>query len=190
MIEPTWSPDYKLAADYAKDLYGPGSMPLYRQLHRITSNTALSLAKPIHGSWLEVGCGPGDLLPSLANSASRVVGLDFGADLVSDAGALTRHMCGASLVVRGDAYNLPFRSRAFDGIVCLETLEHLRCQEVLKELHRVLKGDGRLVASVPVEIGTALVARQAARFLLRLKNKHFYPMDYRFADMIRMGFLI
>jgi SAM-dependent methyltransferase len=72
---------------------------------------------------------------------------------------LTRSPCRAVSVniashhpvdVLGDARHLPCRTTAFDAVVCSEVLEHIvRPCAVLREIHRVLKPGGRLLASVP-----------------------------------------
>lgn len=45
---------------------------------------------------------------------------------------------------------LPFKDNEFDLIICTEVLEHLLWpQALLKEFHRILSPDGKLIASVP-----------------------------------------
>jgi SAM-dependent methyltransferase len=52
--------------------------------------------------------------------------------------------------VVGDGAHIPLRAAALDGVVCLETLEHVRDPlEVMRELARVLCAGGVLLLSVP-----------------------------------------
>jgi SAM-dependent methyltransferase len=52
--------------------------------------------------------------------------------------------------VIGDGHALPFRERAFDGVVCRAVLEHLRePARAVSEMHRVLRDGGFVLASVP-----------------------------------------
>lgn len=45
---------------------------------------------------------------------------------------------------------LPVKTGAYDAVICLATLEHLiNIDELVTELHRILKDDGRLYVSVP-----------------------------------------
>lgn len=45
---------------------------------------------------------------------------------------------------------LPFAEEAFDLIICTEVLEHLLWpQQLLKEAHRVLSHDGKIIVSIP-----------------------------------------
>ncbi len=49
-----------------------------------------------------------------------------------------------------DLTKLPFADKIFDGVLCTQVLEHVKePQEVLGELHRVLKDGGLLYLSVP-----------------------------------------
>ena len=53
--------------------------------------------------------------------------------------------------VSGDIARLSFPSGCFDGVVCLETLEHVpNDTETLAEFHRVMKSGACLVLSVPI----------------------------------------
>ena len=59
----------------------------------------------------------------------------------------------------------------YDLITCMEVLEHVvETREVIERLCRLLAPGGRLVVSVPVEIGAALVVKQAARRIAGWKD--------------------
>jgi SAM-dependent methyltransferase len=61
-----------------------------------------------------------------------------------------RDLYGARPDVFGDAGRLPFAGGAFDGIVCLEVLEHVSDPDAaLAEIARVLKRGGRALVSMP-----------------------------------------
>ena len=52
--------------------------------------------------------------------------------------------------VQADAANLPFRSSSFDAVICAELLEHVRDPvAVLAEMHRVVRTQGIVLATVP-----------------------------------------
>jgi 2-polyprenyl-3-methyl-5-hydroxy-6-metoxy-1,4-benzoquinol methylase len=67
---------------------------------------------------------------------------------------------------------------SFDRIACLEVLEHLQPDDVaetLGELGRLLKPDGIIVISVPIEIGpSALLKYLAARLLTGSDRRHTF----------------
>jgi len=97
---------------------------------------------------LEVGCGEGMVL---AHLAARLPDARFdGLEVDETALVRARTRCPDVALVRGDACELPFGSRTFDLVVCLEVLEHLpEPTRALRELRRVARG-GCLV-SVPHE---------------------------------------
>src|SRR5436309_14099352 len=123
IVEPVWPTNYVFVSRYAEDVFGQSKNSLLGALLARTCSIALSFAEPVHGSWLEIGCGPGGLLPTLAASATKLVGADINKSALQDAAALTRNMCGAVLSVAGSAHSLPFRSGCFGGVIALETLE-------------------------------------------------------------------
>jgi len=53
-------------------------------------------------------------------------------------------------VTKGDARDLPFSQSSFDGVICLDVLEHiLEDSQVVSEIARVLKPGGYFLISVP-----------------------------------------
>jgi ubiquinone/menaquinone biosynthesis C-methylase UbiE len=69
-------------------------------------------------SWLDVACGTGFLTESLSG---RVAGLDQSASML----AVARRRVPLGAFVRGDALQLPFRSKQFDGLVAGHFYGHL-----------------------------------------------------------------
>jgi len=96
------------------------------------------------GRLLDVGCGPGW---DLAERPAGVwgIGLDQWRD--RRAGMLGR----TDPFVQADAGMLPFRTGSFDLVLALDLLEQqgLNPETVLREIRRVLRPGGRLLARVP-----------------------------------------
>jgi ubiquinone/menaquinone biosynthesis C-methylase UbiE len=110
----------------------------------LTERVAAALA-PGTGRVVDVACGPGILLPTLARRAERVVGLDFtGATL-----RLARDRCGddgSVALVRALAEPAPFGAGSFDAAVLRLALHHFEEPErALAEVRRLLRPGGRLV---------------------------------------------
>ena len=58
--------------------------------------------------------------------------------------------CDIRCDLNSQRLTLPFQSGTFNLVICTEVLEHLLWpQTVLKEIHRVLSPDGRVLISVP-----------------------------------------
>jgi hypothetical protein len=59
----------------------------------------------------------------------------------------------------------------YDGVVCMEVLEHVVAVDgVVDRLWRVLRQDGTLVVSVPVETGLPLLLKQIVRGVAALRG--------------------
>lgn len=58
--------------------------------------------------------------------------------------------CIEENVIEADAHHLPFPDSSFDVVICREVIEHVHnAQQVLSEIHRVLKASGILHISTP-----------------------------------------
>ncbi len=92
---------------------------------------------------LEVACGGGLGLGTLARTARRVIGLDLTPSLLTVA---RRTYGGRVPLVRGDAADLPFANGSFDAVLCFEAVYYFPDPAVfLREAHRVLRADGVLL---------------------------------------------
>jgi ubiquinone/menaquinone biosynthesis C-methylase UbiE len=101
---------------------------------------------------VDVGCGPGTDLRSLADAVGptgSVLGIDVDPDMVKQA----RHRLadlGQADVQRGDAYSLPLRDASVDRARVDRVLQHLdNPAAALAELRRVLRVGGRLGLAEP-----------------------------------------
>ena len=65
---------------------------------------------------------------------------------------------------------------AFQGVVCMEVLEHVVALDVvLERLWRLLAADGSVLVSVPVETGLPLIVKQAVRRVAGWRGIGDYP---------------
>jgi ubiquinone/menaquinone biosynthesis C-methylase UbiE len=109
---------------------------------------------------LDVGCGTGNLLLSLAADpqAEELVGLDYSEEMVrrvaAKIGAARIEATSAEpakqsdrlRVVHGDAEHLPFEDASFDVVACCNSFHHYPHQgTVIRGFHRVLRPGGLLV---------------------------------------------
>jgi SAM-dependent methyltransferase len=104
---------------------------------------------PIDGRVLDAGCGGGGMPLSLAEHASRVVGIDP-LDRFRDAGVTLGHERQAANLhfARADGMALPFPGGTFDLVLSHAVIEHVPdARQYLQECRRVLRDGGRCYLS-------------------------------------------
>jgi 2-polyprenyl-3-methyl-5-hydroxy-6-metoxy-1,4-benzoquinol methylase len=115
---------------------------------------------------LDYGCGDGTFL-GLVFSASRRPAEGVGAEIddvqVNDCRARFAHLPDVRFVPISQLDATDHRS-AYDVVVCMEVLEHVVALDgVIDRLWRLVRDDGTLLMSVPVETGIPLLLKQTAR---------------------------
>ncbi len=100
------------------------------------------------GSVLDVGCGIGETLSAMATLEHLDLhGLEYSQATLARA---AKFVGSRARVHHGSATALPFDDGSFEGITCVEVLEHVAAEgRVLSEFRRVLKLGGVLVLTVP-----------------------------------------
>jgi len=103
----------------------------------------MALASPAaHDRVLDVACGPGALLATLAPRVRRTVGLDLTPAMLQ----LAQAAAPKAWCVRGAAERLPFDDGAFSLVVCTWAFHHFASPpRVLREMTRVCAPGGRVV---------------------------------------------
>ncbi len=111
---------------------------------------------------LEVACGAGGPALHMARTVGcRVTGVDSDAGGIAE--ATRRAGAGATFLVADANAALPFADGSFDGVVCVDAVNHLRDRAaVLREWRRVLRPGGRAVFTDPVVVTGAVTAEELA----------------------------
>lgn len=103
---------------------------------------------------LDAGCGIGFFLPTLSQFAKNIHAIDYAEHSLSYA----KYMCKKRKVknIHFQKVNLtddfPFKKQAFDLIICLSVLEHIKnLEKVMVNFRRVLQKNGILIVGYPNE---------------------------------------
>ena len=106
---------------------------------------------------LDVGCGSGIVTRDLAHLTNGIViGIDESSDMINEASSIVKQYKNISLII-GGAQHLPFPDNSFDITTCnLVLMWTAHPQEMVKEMARVTKIDGIVLASLEPDYGGKL----------------------------------
>ncbi|PKM91833.1 hypothetical protein CVU82_01340 [Candidatus Falkowbacteria bacterium HGW-Falkowbacteria-1] len=101
---------------------------------------------------LDAGCGDG-FVESMLGDKNKIYGVDYSERAIKFAKLFNEESKSKTFSCQSIS-DLDFSGDYFDLIVNLAVFEHIRpdvCGDVLKELNRVIKGDGKLIMAVPTK---------------------------------------
>lgn len=100
---------------------------------------------------LDFGCGNGAQTCEFLHSGSKIIAVDIDFnDLKVLSNYLTSLNTDSILPVQYDGSHLPISSESIDIVLSYEVIEHVPSESLtLRELHRVLRTNGKLIVSVP-----------------------------------------
>lgn len=160
--------------------------------HRSRFETGLRLVGPAPGRLLDYGFGDGTFLALASGRVREGWGADIAANQVAEAqsrlaGFTNLRFCTVAALAD------PALDGTFDVVTCMETLEHCTApvvEIVLNDLARLVKPDGRVVISVPIEIGPTFPAKLLIRKLAAWRglSDYRYYESYSLAAAAKMLF--
>lgn len=132
---------------FASPMFVPDDEGLYsdeRYENRFSMQLIRSLLQGQQGKVLEIGCGHGELLQRLKTDGMDVYGTDLDEERI-------RFLTGKGVCCYlCDAAKAPVPDHSMDVVICSELLEHVPDpMNVIMEIRRVLKKNGRVYCSVP-----------------------------------------
>jgi 2-polyprenyl-3-methyl-5-hydroxy-6-metoxy-1,4-benzoquinol methylase len=172
-----------------KQIHSPSR--LVRWSHGSRFELARALVAPSAGGrLLDYGCGDGTFLALVHDLFPGAIGVDPAVAQTADCAKRLRSL--PLSFTTPDSLG-PAHSGVYDVVTCMEVLEH--CVEtergrVIEELARLVRPDGVVVVSVPIEVGPSLVGKQVARALAAWRGLGDYEHreTYRPSELIRMVF--
>lgn len=91
---------------------------------------------------LDAGCGKGRFVKALAKRGGLLTGIDFVEGFIKIA---NENVQEANFKL-ASVNNIPFETATFDGVLCIEVMEHIpNAEKAVKEMVRVLKPGGKLI---------------------------------------------
>lgn len=125
---------------------------------------------------LHAGCGGGQVDSEIRDYAD-ILPLDISVNALN----WYRRVNGPCKVVHGSIFQIPLSDNSIDGIYNLGVMEHFTEEEIgriLKEFHRVIKADGRILLFWPPEFGLSVRFFKVLKKIVALtgkKDSKFHP---------------
>lgn len=141
----------------------------YRQFAQVQQQVAQTLigmlpALRTHAQLLDIGCGSGTLGAFLCHPAQDFFQLDIAPAMCTQASSYGH-------TVTADMHQIPYEAHTFDGVLSSMALQWAeQPQQVVQEIHRVLKPGGMLALAMPV-IGTLHELSESLRHALPTSGK-------------------
>lgn len=159
--------------------------------HRSRFLVGLRLIGPTVPRLLDYGCGDGTFLALAADRLQEGCGADIAANQVEDCRNRLSSLGNLHFYTIGELDES--HNHKYDVVTCMETLEHCTApivEVVLRDLVRLVAPGGKVVISVPIEIGPTFVFKSIVRKLAALRglSDYRYYERYKFGDALRMLF--
>ena len=173
------APDYKeLLDDSVREYFAPGSeFFLTRKIDMLLEFAARERVDTRQATWLDVGCGQGDLLRAAKPHFARALGCDVSLGMIAECRDL-------EVVHQADPLRLPFDDRSADWATAVCIFHHIIPQErapLVADICRVLRPGGifamiehnpfnpavqLIVRRTPVDENAQLLTARTARRLI------------------------
>lgn len=157
-----------IATDFAPGI----THPLYLIRTNLLQAFRVQIPK-LKGVMMDFGCGLKPYEPLF--SVDQYIGVDFKGEGETYA--------QQKVDVFYDGKSIPFPNDHFDSIFCSEVFEHIfNLEEILVELHRVLKPGGKILISCPFAFGEHEVPNDFARYtsfaIQDLFKRHGFEIEH------------
>ena len=159
--------------------------------HRNRYAMARRMVEPYAGGrLLDYGCGDGTFLAMVHDLFPHATGAEIDRSRVEDCQTRLHDFPAISFALISDLAR-PEHDRAYDVVLCTEVLEHCMDDAVeaaLDDFARTVSPTGRVIISVPVEIGPALAFKQLIRAIAAWQRLGDYEHreKYTFAEFRMM----
>lgn len=155
--------------------------PIYK--HKI-DEVLLSISSN-NGKFLDIGFGSGNLEKEIFKNH---LDIDiYGVDISPKAVKMARRKIKGNFYI-ANIFKLPFRKDFFDVVAILDVLEHIeenRALSALREVRRVLKKNGKLIISVPLNEDLSYLIEQKKNYNAHMRE---YTYEIMKKELRKIGF--
>lgn len=150
--------------------------------HQSRFDKALDLIGSGTQKLLDYGCGDGTFLAMASDRFVEGHGVDVDADQIKDCRERLADVPNAKFFTNEELSD-PKHDSTYDVVTCMETLEHCTApvvELVLADVARLVAPGGRVVISVPVEIGPSFLVKQSVRAIARRQGASSYQLQEKY----------
>lgn len=160
--------------------------------HQTRFKKALELIENRTGRLCDYGCGDGTFVVMAADRVRERDGVDIDANQIEDCRRRFDSEPNLRFLVVDEVIGPDFDG-AYDVVTCMETLEHCTApvvEKVLADVARLCAPDGRVIISVPIEVGPSFAVKQTVRAIARWQDSSSYALreSYSLRDATKMVF--
>jgi SAM-dependent methyltransferase len=158
--------------------------------HQSRFDKALGLIGQRTNLLLDYGCGDGTFLALARDRIKQGHGADVDANQIDGCRERLATYEELQFFVTEELSGGEHNGK-YDVVTCMETLEHCTeevVEEVLADIARLCASDGKVIISVPVEVGPSFFVKQSVRALARRKGVSSYNLQesYPVRDAVKM----
>jgi len=172
----------KDASEYDKDRW---STEVGRYIDSVQREIVLKMSDSWAGKQvLDIGTGTGRFAVAIAQKGAMVTATDVSTSMLDVAKAKFAKAGLAGEFIQANITELPFQEGCFEGCICVNVMSHLlEYREGLREISRVLKPGGFVIANFPNVLSYYLPYGLAVNALNRSLRRDVYTHWYRLSRL-------
>jgi 2-polyprenyl-3-methyl-5-hydroxy-6-metoxy-1,4-benzoquinol methylase len=167
--------------------------PVIAWSHTSRFRMARRLVTPFQGrTLLDYGCGDGTFLALVEDLFPTAVGAELDPGQIARCSERLGSVSGLTFRLIDEVGRTPAGGR-FDVVTCMEVLEHCvneSRERLLRDIRRLIRPDGVVIISVPIEIGPTLLIKETLRTIAgwrRLCDGYRFKERYRLGELLKMS---
>lgn len=164
-VEEEWDEYWKFDKKNRKILYDTIAIFYRKYIIRQNLNQHIKSNFKKNANVLHAGSGGGQVDADIVKYI-KITGLDISTGALNLYKRLYGDKCQ---IIHGSIFDIPVKKESFDGIYNLGVMEHFtekEIKQILKEFHRVLKKNGKIILFWPPAFGISVIFLNSMHFIL------------------------